>query len=241
MTVICPSCDARFRDPPAEIIATSRLQCSKCDHEWAAHEQKPRLKLDAPTLAPTMEDLREGPDVIKTALPVVMPKADDTPSTQPIYVDRASDDTPTKPFSLALPTAALMLLLMLAGGIGLRHGIMDQIPATKAFYQAAGLVPAVPELEIANITTTRSDRDGIRQLIVKGEIQNIADSTVPVPPLKLTMRGKVDANLFAWTVTAKKNSLKAGEKSKFTAIAHDFPTETVKVEVEFDLPKAESD
>ena len=34
-------------------------------------------------------------------------------------------------------------------------------------------------------------------------------------------------------VTANKASLKAGEKSRFTAIAHDFPDTTMNVDVEF--------
>ena len=125
MTVICPSCDARFRDPPADIIATSRLQCSKCNHEWTAVEQKPRIKLDAPTLAPMMEDLRAGPDVIKTALPVVMPQPDKVEARQPIYVDREAGEPNSSRFSLLWPTAGMACLLLLAGSIGLRHTVMD--------------------------------------------------------------------------------------------------------------------
>lgn len=241
MTIVCPSCDARFRDPPADVLASSLLQCSKCDHEWSLVSKKPRIKMDAPSMAPMMEDLRKGPDVIKTALPVIMPETENPVEPQPVYVDRDPVEPASKSFSLAWPVAGLACLLVLAGSVGLRHNVMDLVPASKSYYQAAGLVTPTPELEIANVVTERTNRDGIRQLIVKGEIQNIADATVPVPPIKLTMRGEVDTHLYAWTVTAKKNSLKAGEKSRFTAIAHDFPKETVNVEVEFAPPKAESE
>jgi len=103
----------------------------------------------------------------------------------------------------------------------------------QSAYSAAGLESPSPNLEISNIKTTKSSKDGIRQLIIRGEIANIAAHKVPVPNLKLTMRGQQNIDLYAWTVSAAKGSLKAGERSKFTAIAHDYPGEAVDVEVEF--------
>mgnify|MGYP001008650894 CR=1 FL=1 len=238
MTVICPSCDARFRDPPEDVLLNRVLQCSRCEHEWSTSKaQKPRIKADAPTMAPDMKNLVDDEKAIKTALPVVMPKTDNEKQTQPIYVDREPETKTSKPFSLVWPATGMVCLMLLAGAVGLRTTIMNAVPQSVGLYQAAGLASDNPALEIGNVVTTRTNRDGIRQLIVRGEIENIADNTVPVPPLKLTMRGQQDANLFAWTVTAKKNSLKAGEKSRFTAVAHDFPSETVNVEVEFLPPK----
>jgi hypothetical protein len=231
MTIVCPSCETRFRDPPADVLQTRTLQCSKCEHEW--HVQgtgKPRITLDAPSIEPQMGDLVGDQKSVRTGLPVVMPKL---AKRAPIYVDRNPGTSSTVTRSMMWPVATLAVLMVLAGSIGLRGTIMNLYPQSTALYQVAGLVSGTPGLEIGKVITTRTSKDGIRQLIVRGEIQNIADNTIPVPPVKLTMRGEANANLYAWTVTANKDSLKAGEKSRFTAVAHDFPRETLNVDVEF--------
>ncbi|MEP1207176.1 MAG: hypothetical protein ABJM29_09285 [Rhizobiaceae bacterium] len=231
MTVTCPSCEAKFRDPPEDVLKTRMLQCGKCEFEWKLEaESQPRIKLDAPALAPELRDLTDEDEAIKTGLPVVMPKSD---SPTPIYVDRLPMPPLTGKKSLIIPVAALGCLMLMAAGVGLRAKVMQHLPQTVALYQSVGLVSDNPNLKIANVVTTKVNRDGIRQLIVKGEIQNIADNTIPVPPVQLIMRGREKANLFAWTVSANKDSLKAGETSRFTAVAHDFPAETVNVDIEF--------
>lgn len=235
MTVICPSCEAKFRDPPEDVLKSRTLQCGKCEFEWKpGTESAPRITLDAPGLAPEMSDLVDGDKAIKTALPVVMAKQH---ARAPIYVDRAPEvDLPGRK-SLFLPALVLSGLMLVAGSVGLRTSIMQHLPQTVALYQAVGLVSDHPDLKIANVVTTRTSKDGIRQLIVKGEIQNVADNKVPVPPVQLIMRGKEKANLFAWTVRPNMDSLEAGETGRFTAVAHDFPAETVNVDIEFVSPK----
>ena len=235
MTVICPKCEAKFRDPPEEVLKSRTLQCGKCEHEWKpGAEAKPRITLDAPSLAPEMNDLLNGSEPIQTSLPVVMDKQN---KLAPIYVDRAPPADPPSKRSMLIPAVALSCMMVAAAAVGLRTSVMNHIPQTVALYQAVGLASENPGLKIANVVTTRTDKDGIRQLIVKGEIQNIADNTVPVPPVQLIMRGKEKANLFAWTVSANKQSLEAGETGRFTAVAHDFPAETVNVDIEFVSPK----
>ncbi len=235
MTVTCPSCEAKFRDPPEDVLKTRTLQCGKCEFEWKPDgDDTPRITLDAPCLAPEMDDLVDDQKAIKTALPVVM----DQPSSRaPIYVDRAPPTELPGRTSFLLPAAFLASLMLVAAGIGLRTNVMQHLPQTVALYQAVGLASENPGLKIANVVTTRTDKDGIRQLIVRGEIQNIADNAVPVPPVQLIMRGKEKANLYAWTVSANKDSLEAGETGKFTAVAHDFPADTVNVDIEFVSPK----
>ena len=231
MTIICPACEAKFRDPPEDVLKTRTLQCSKCEHEWKpGAESRVRIKMDAPSMAPDMADLVDGEESIQTSLPVVMPKSD---RPAPIYVDRAPAADPVPRRSYLLPAAVLTCLMVAASAVALRDTVMHQIPQTVAAYQAVGLASQNPDLQIGNVVTTKIDKDGIRQLIVKGEIQNVADNTVPVPPVKLIMRGEERTNLFAWTVSANKTKLKAGETGKFTAVAHDCPAETVNVDIEF--------
>ena len=234
MTVICPSCDSRFRDPPAEVAQTRPMQCGNCEHEWMLDAAElPRV--DAPSMAPSMSDLLEGDDnKIHTNLPVIVEGgADDIVKRDPIYVDSLPAPKPKKSRITLMSLAALLGIGAVTASIVMRDTVMEKAPQTVALYDAAGLVPAAPGLEFENVVTTRTKEDGIRRLIVRGEIENVASNTVPVPPIKLIMRNKSDAHLYAWTVTAAKPSLKAGERSRFTAVAQDYPDDAVNVEVEF--------
>ncbi len=237
MTVICPSCDSRFRDPPMDVARTRPMQCGKCDHKWyLEHPVSPRVQLDAPSMAPDMADIVNSPDPICTALPVVMKDENDRevePERPPLYVDRAPVQGTDQPISNAKPMIAMAAMALIAAGLIFKDAVMAELPQTTPIYKAAGLATDNSDLEIANVETTKVSKDGISQLIVKGEIQNTALGTVAVPPLKVTMRGEKDASLYAWTVSAGKGSLRAGEKSRFTAVAHNFPQDAVNVEVEF--------
>lgn len=240
MTVICPSCDARFRDPPAEIMRTRPLQCSKCEHEWFVDEV---VVVDTDPVAQTASDAPQSPmdalldneeGAIRTGLPVVVEQQDaETEERKPLFVDREPAVAERKSHFALMSCAAILMLGTITGLIAMRDTVMKHVPETTAAYSAAGLVSQTRGLEIANVVTTRSKTDGIRKLIVRGEIENLADNTVPVPPIKLIMRNKNDAHLYAWTVSASKPSLNAGERGRFTAVAQDYPDEAVNVEVEF--------
>ena len=96
MTVVCPSCETRFRDPPSEVLQSRILQCSRCEHEWQVEPgSAARIKVDAPTLSPDLEDLMDNKNAIKTTRQVVMPgSAEKSLSVNsPLYVDRAPCET----------------------------------------------------------------------------------------------------------------------------------------------------
>lgn len=243
MAIACPSCDTRFRDPPEAVLRTRPLQCGKCDHKWRVAEQDTtdadKVVVEAPSMVPSMDDLVEGgDDAIRTSLPVVVADVpEDTPSVsakrEPIYVDVLEPQEAGKSAGTALAMGVLALMMLIGGAVLFRDAIMQTMPETVPYYRTAGLYDVAPGLEIANVVTTKSNKDGIRELIVKGEIANVAANTVPVPPIHLIMRDGSRANLYEWTVSASKPSLKAGERGRFTAIARDVPDGAVDVEVSF--------
>ena len=223
MAVTCPKCEARFRDPPGDILETRKLQCGRCDHIWQSQRAGGRAEIaHSPGLAPGLDDLT-GDEHSKPAT--------GGKTSQPADGTATTLDGELQP--LVVPAVLLACLMVLAAGVGLRTTVMQMIPQSAAIYQLAGLAPANPGLEIGKVVTTRVERDGIQQLIIQGQIQNVADNTVPVPPVRLTMRGKEDGERQAWTVAAAKSSLAAGESSRFTAVTSDFPTEMLELNVEF--------
>ena len=255
MAIICPSCDARFREPAVELPKTRALQCGKCDHEWVpadieaqnaqrAINRGERASVDAPPTQPNMDDLvANKANAIETSLPVVIPGETvkdvpskpiiDMPVREPLFVDREPPPEQPRSWRGVAAFAGLACISLLAGAIALKTEIIRHVPQTKPFYAMAGLAKDTDGLQIANIETRKTELDGIGQLIVEGEIQNIADHAIPVPPLKLTMRGEKSDRLYAWTVAPVKIELKPGESSGFTAIANDYPDGAVNVEVVF--------
>ena len=238
MTVICPSCDARFRDPPPEVLATQPLQCGKCEHQWLP-EQDGVANVEAPSMAPDINDLiGEAEEPIRTNLPMVIPQEEEPEEEPtliiPIFVDR--EEAPKGPSPLQrmfAPLSALAIIAAACGTIVFKDAVVAAVPQTAKYYETAGIETRNTGLKIENVVTSRGEKDGISQLIVRGEIANIADNTVPVPPIQLVMRGESESNLYEWTVAAAKRELKAGETSRFTAITKDYPEGAVNVEVTF--------
>ncbi|EFL88011.1 zinc finger-domain-containing protein [Ahrensia sp. R2A130] len=233
MTVICPACDARFRDPPQEIVVKARpLQCSACDHEWTpVSETTGRMIVAAPSMDPTMEDLMDTACRDRN-LPVI---AEERP--EPIFVDSLPPEAiPSAPWPKTA-LAGLCLLMVGVLGVGLKDTIVENVPQSAQVYRAAGLLSDHPGLKIARVTTVKETRDGIRKLIVRGEIENVASGPVPVPSLDLVMLGEGSDKLYQWTVTASASQLGAGEKGRFTAVAHGFPEGVRDVKVSFTPPK----
>lgn len=187
-------------------------------------------------MVPTMDDLvGDAGEPIRTTLPVVVAEDQhDRQKREPIYVEALSE-TPDSSTGTGTGVAmGLLALMLLVGGLFVfREAIMHAVPASTPYYRTAGLVETAPGLEIANVVTTKSRKDGISDLIVKGEIANVADNTVPVPPIHLIMRDDSRTNLYEWTVSAATPSLKAGERSRFTAIARNVPAGAIDVEVSF--------
>jgi len=255
MTVICPSCNARFRDPPVEIPKTRPLQCGKCDHEWvpadeeaktaqSAIDQGIRASVDAPPTQPAMNDLiADRKNAIETSLPVLIPgetvkdapsnKAIDMPVREPLFVDREPEPTPARSWVGAVSATGIACVALMTAIVALKAQVMHNVPQTRALYELVGLVSPNDGLEIANVKTRKTKLDGIGRLIVQGEIENVAAHSIPVPPITLTMRDKKSNKLYAWTVAPQKKNLKPGERSGFTATASDFPAQAVDVEVKF--------
>lgn len=231
MTIICPNCDSHFRDPPPDIPLERPVQCGKCEHEWLRDGAYGRDVVNPPPLEPSMEALLEDGDAIRTNLPVLVDESGEKTEKPrgPIFVDRTRDVI--KPRPALWSVVGLLLLGVVSGGISLMAlsgGTPGSVPAIALGDKA------VSPLVIGNVETHRGEADGIRRLIVRGEIENRTATQVPIPPIKVTMRGESNVRLYAWTVSAAKTALKAGERSRFTAIAKDYPGDATNVEVAFD-------
>lgn len=231
MTIICPNCGSRFRDPPADIPLERPVQCGACDHEWLRDGAYGRDIVNPPPLEPAMQSLLEEGDAIRTGLPVLVEDGDAETgdARKPLFVDRTVNVV--KPRGKVWSIVGLMFLGLLAGSVTL--GALNR-DGSSGLPVIALKDASVSPLVIDKVETHKGESDGIRRLIVRGEIENRTAHQVPVPPITVTMRGESNVRLYAWTVSAAKTALNAGERSRFTAIAKDYPGDAKNVEVMFD-------
>ncbi|MEL6946417.1 MAG: DUF3426 domain-containing protein, partial [Pseudomonadota bacterium] len=143
--------------------------------------------------------------------------------------------------SFAKPLLAVCCLMVAAGALALveRARLIDLVPQSAPVFAALGLPAPSNGLALADIQSTRTQSDGIRRLIVRGKIQNHAETSMTVPPIQLTVRGEGDTELYAWTVAASQKNLAPGKTGRFTAIAVDYPADAVDVEVVFAPDRAQ--
>ena len=257
MSIICPACETAFKAPPSEIDAARPLQCGVCEHTFVRADAG-HVRVEAPSIVPDLSDITVPGDApvvepaiagaamradgteaadapIRTALPVII----DVPPAEPtvreaVHVDLEPVVARIPRWRWAMPALTASALACVMVVLAARGDIMHHYPVTVGLYQAAGLAPQVPGLAIARVETKRSARDGIRQLIVRGRIENTTRHAIPVPQLKLTVRGEEQAALHAWTVSGGAGALPGGESRNFTAVAQDYPVGAVDVKVTFD-------
>ncbi len=125
MQIVCPACQAVYEVPQAVLMATPRVQCARCDNDWA------------PSLHP--EPLPGPPP-----RPTAMSDAD--------FAGRASADVSREPLAPPLEkaplelapllgwAASLVLLIGLAwAGLHWRDHVMHAWPASTRLFAALGL------------------------------------------------------------------------------------------------------
>ena len=160
MTVICPSCDARFRDPPIDLPKSNPLQCSKCEHEWVpAQLASPRLQLDAPSMAPEMADLVGDKNEIRTTLPVTISKPQESPKREPVYVDRIPASPQKRAGMRAWHWGGICLPCTICGQHHFQTNSYGDAPAYSTILSGCGTY---------NSQSRVADRQGHNNEVIKG-------------------------------------------------------------------------
>ncbi len=92
-------------------------------------------------------------------------------------------------------------------------------PATARLYGAVGVeiaaVPAGTGLEVRELIPRRTFEDGTPLLVLEGEVVNITDKSVPVPPITATLRDHDDNIVQQWTFDVGLKALAPQERVPF--------------------------
>jgi hypothetical protein len=163
------------------------VRCSSCGERW---------------FVPPRVDTRPGP-----APAAATPPADAPPAARP-------EPAPIPPAGVAVGKPAprrrspllgwllLTLLVLLAAALLVgRNEVVARFPAILPLYERLGVPVRLPAgVEFRNLTSLQRVQEGRRQLVVSGEIANVAGEMRDVPPIRVGLldgeRREIDASRF---------------------------------------------
>jgi predicted Zn finger-like uncharacterized protein len=134
---------------------------------------------------------------------------------------------PVVPTIIAVELAAIFAIVVW------RAEIVRAMPQTASLFRAIGLPVNLRGLELADISVSKDEHDGVTVLIVDGTIENNTRSVIGVPRLRFALRSAAYAELISWTAPPDKGSLGPGETLAFRSRLASPPHEGKDILVRF--------
>ena len=109
-----------------------------------------------------------------------------------------------------------VLMAVIAGALLFRTEIVRLVPDLAGFYAAIGLEVNVVGLDFSDVSTLLSHRGNADMISVNATIFGVEPRRLSVPPVVVTLLGKDDNPLYAWSVLPKVQDLEPGEVIGFS-------------------------
>jgi predicted Zn finger-like uncharacterized protein len=208
MIVTCPACTTRYLvDPRALGDAGRVVRCANCSKTW--HQTPPEDLPRQLDIAPVdvLPDFVTG----RPQLPALPRRRRLSPAT--------------------VVSAVLVLVLVSAAiaGIAAREEVVALWPPATRLYSMIGLAVQPPGigLELRKTTPVFTTENGVRTLVVEGEVANISQIARDVPTLKVVLRDRDGAELQALHFDVAEQRLLPGASVPFrTSIPQPNPAAT---------------
>jgi predicted Zn finger-like uncharacterized protein len=208
MIVTCPACTTRYLvDPRALGDAGRVVRCANCSKTW--HQTPP-------------EDLPRQLDIAPVD---VLPDFVTGRPQLPALPRR-------RRLSLATVVSAVLVLVLVSAaiaGIAAREEVVALWPPATRLYSMIGLAVQPPGigLELRKTTPVFTTENGVRTLVVEGEVANISQIARDVPTLKVVLRDRDGAELQALHFDVAEQRLLPGASVPFrTSIPQPNPAAT---------------
>lgn len=232
----CPSCEAAY-DVAAETLAGagSKVRCAACKALWIARAD------DEATADADCSHHRTAALAEMALAPPELLVAERPAAPQPRLPwhlrikgpQQASHGARWPGFALAA------IVLLIAGGIGLRKQVVKAAPETAKLFGAIGLPVNLRGLELSGVKSGLMNEGSMDILVVQGVISNVTGQKQTVPPLKFSVRDGKNVEIYAWTANADVRSLDPGQTVAFRRRLASPPQEGARVLVRFsDAPEA---
>jgi hypothetical protein len=152
--------------------------------------------------------------------------------------DQSSTPRRWRAHEVVVPAFVLVsLVIMGTTAIAARATIVSVAPATAAVYAGVGLPVNLRGLSIAKVhVTVAQQTEGPGELLITGEIENLRDTNMSVPDLRLALRGEDGREIYVWTAKGPKITLNARERVPFRARLAAPPAGVREVLVKFSAP-----
>ena len=126
---------------------------------------------------------------------------------------------------------ALLLSVIIVGGVYFRTEIVRVIPDLAGVYSSIGLGVNIVGLEFTEVQTLRALKDGTDVMMVSARIRNVGGGQVPVPGVVVSILDESGNSLLNWSVTPLARSIGPGEVVDFETELNSAPqgAETVKL------------
>ena len=88
-------------------------------------------------------------------------------------------------------------------------------------------------LEFRNLKNSERTEDGVKVLIIEGEVKNISKFSYEVPKLRAALRNAEQDEIKSWTFSAVQTRLLPGESAPFVTQVKDPPSMATGVTITF--------
>jgi len=240
MILTCPVCATRYQADAAKFAGPGRkVRCAKCGHVW--HQEAP-----PPEPEPGLETFAEPPPPA--------PRPESAPRPEPIAPRRSAYAPPPEPepepetdwapkpasrlgriVGLSLGWAGLIgaILIVAWSAVVYRQEIATLWPQSASLYARLGLAVNARGIGIADVNYSDRMEDGQVVLMVTGNLVNITARELPVPPIRVTLSGEDNRELYHWNFSAPVATLKAGQSAPFQTRLASPPPGARHLEVSF--------
>jgi len=160
--------------------------------------------------------------------------------TEKAFAQRQKGLTQRLPIARLRRSARLAALVALFAvvvlGLAMRNAVVTWFPQLAGLYAAIGLPVNVVGLEFEGAKTLTSLRDGKTVMQVSARIRSVANHTVDVPPVLVSLLDASGTSVYAWTVAPQTRSMDPGDLIDFVTDVTAPPDTAMTVQLSFTNP-----
>jgi predicted Zn finger-like uncharacterized protein len=236
MILTCPACATRYQADAAKFASPGRkVRCAKCGHIWhqEAPPPEPEPGLETVTEVPEPEPAPRMPEPIPPRRTAYVP-----PEPEPEAEAEQAPPAPSRWGRMAALTLGWLgliaaVLIVAWSALTYRQQIATLWPQSASLYARLGLTVNARGIGIADINYRNEMEDGQVVLMVTGNLVNITARELPVPPIRVTLSGEDNRELYHWNFSAPVATLKPGQSAAFQTRLSSPPPGARHLEVRF--------
>lgn len=132
--------------------------------------------------------------------------------------------------------AAILVFGLLGSAVLRRNAVVAAVPQSAGLFAKLGLPVNLRGVEIRDVSSRIVVDQGVRQLVVEGEIGNVERQEVKLSRLRFAVRDENGREIYSWKAAVDKPVIEAGENLRFRRRLASPPDGAADVQVRFETP-----